>query len=327
MDSNYTAEFENWLARRNHVKYAVTCHSGTQALEILAAWNLERNLMFDPPRVLIPTMTYVATANAFARAGYEVVLLDTDGHGQADYRKLDPGLDCHVEVLVGLYGMALPDNAGSKTTVVFEDAAQHWLSADSRRVGLAAAISFDPMKNLNSYGNGGAIVTNSLDIMHYARSWRNNGKPDHSVPGTNSRMSEVDCAQMMVKTRYIDAWQQRRAVIARYWMERLERSGIRSLIDKGNFATHAYHKFVIELDQRDQLRQYLETHKIETKIHYQTPVHEMSAYRDFTGPDILSAASSLARRCVSLPLYPELADLEVEYIIDTVLNYASTKHN
>ena len=327
MNGNFTAEFENWLARRNHVKYAVTCHSGTQALEIIAEFS--RRYIHpapNPPRVLIPSMTYVATANAFARAGYEVVLLDTNFHGMANYEKVNRALSYQVIVQIGLYGASVAGadriadiNKGIATIV--EDAAQHWLSDNGNRTGFAAALSFDPMKNLGNYGNGGAIVTDDLNMLEFARGWRDNGKPEHNLTGSNSRMSEIDCAQMLVKSRYIDAWQKRRGVIVRYWMDRLKGSGIRSLIDETNYSTHAYHKFVVDVDCRDRLQQHLKLHKIETRVHYEQPVHELPAYQHYAGPDILSGASALSRRCLSLPLYPELTDLEVEYIIDQVLDF------
>jgi len=333
MNGNYTAEFENWLARRNHVKYAVTCHSGTQALEIIAEFSRRyTHSVSHPPRVLIPSMTYVATANAFARAGYEVVLLDTNFYGQADYEKVDRRLNYQVIVQVGLYGACVSGdnrvadiNKGMSTIV--EDAAQHWLSDNSNRTGFAAAISFDPMKNLGNYGNGGAIVTDDLTMLEFARGWRDNGKPTYDCSGTNSRMSETDCAQMMVKTRYIDAWQKRRSVIVRYWMDRLKGSGIRSLIDDTNYKGHAFHKFAVDADCRDLLKRHLDLHKIETRIHYERPVHELPAYQACPGPDILSGASALSRRVLSLPCYPELTDLEVEYIIDQVLDFSLEKRN
>jgi dTDP-4-amino-4,6-dideoxygalactose transaminase len=166
-----------------------------------------------------------------------------------------------------------------------------------------------------------------MDLLEFAREWTNNGKPKHASIGTNGRMSETESAQMLVKTRYIDAWQLRRKTIAKYWMERLKKSGIRTLIDSSNFETHCYHKFVIEADCRDLLRKHLDLHKIETRIHYEKPLHELPAYEKCTGPDILSGASALSRRCLSLPLYPELTDLEVEYVIDQVLDFSSEKHS
>jgi dTDP-4-amino-4,6-dideoxygalactose transaminase len=140
-------------------------------------------------------------------------------------------------------------------------------------------------------------------------------------------MSEIECAQMMVKTNHIEAWQKRRKNISLYWMGRLKNSGIRSLIDANNIETHCFHKFVIDVDNRDILARNLAVKGIETRVHYKEPLHELPAYSNYHGPDILSVASSLSRRVLSLPVYPELSDLEVEYIIDQVLDSALSMRN
>ena len=118
-------------------------------------------------------------------------------------------------------------------------------------------------------------------------------------------------------------WQDRRGTISKYWIDRLKGSGIRTLIDDNNFQHHSFHKFVIDLDRRDIVKRNLELHNVETKIHYAHPLHELPAYEQLDGPDILSIASALSRRVLSLPIYPELSDLEVEYIIDSVTDSAS----
>ena len=323
MSGNYTAEFENWLARRNHSKYAVTCHSGSQALEMIAEYYRQQSPT-HPPRAVIPAMTYVATANAFIRAGWDIYIADTDVHGLLDKKKLPPDLSVQATVLVGLYGASV-EQFGDKfwaTDLIIEDGAQHWLANGGKRLGDATAISFDPMKNLNAYGNGGAVVTDDIDLLEFAREWCNNGKPRHAGIGTNSRMSEIDSAQMMVKTNHIDSWQKRRGEIARYWIDRLKNTSIRSLIDSGNIDNHAFHKFVIDVDHRDILQRNLSIKHIDTRVHYREPLHELPAYSEYVGPDILSVASALSRRVLSLPIYPELSDLEVEYIIDSVLDSA-----
>lgn len=326
MNGNHTAEFEHWLALKNRVSYAVTCHSGTQALEIIAHY-YRASMTNANPTVLIPSFTFVATANAFMQAGWDLHFVDTDAYGIIDDTKFPQLVDYDAVVLVGLYGNSITHSAHVRSwnrwvannTIVIEDAAQHWLANDCQRIGDAAAISFDPMKNLNAYGNGGAVVTDKLDLAEFARAWRDNGKPNHIHRGSNSRMSEIDCATLMVKTQYIDKWQQRRRQIADFWCERFANANVRCLIDNKNSHNHAYHKFVIDVDYRDTLKQKLADRKIETKIHYERPVHEISVYRQWPGPDMLAVSSSLARRVLSLPLYPELTDLEVEYISDQVL--------
>ena len=326
MGGNYTAEFENWLAKKNHMSYAVTCHSGTQALEILAGYYRDNDLSYvNPPTVLVPALTYPATANAFLRTGWQVIIAETDYHGQIDIRKMINDMDMHYHAVcaVGLYGAALHDMRPVQSrAILIEDGAQHWLSNNCRRQGEATAISFDPTKNFANYGNGGAIVSNDRKLLDHARDWVNNGKHTrHSEVGSNSRMSEIDCAQMMVKTKYINQWQKRRAEIAAHWIERLKKTGVRTLIDDSNFESHCYHKFVIEVDARDIMQRNLTLRKIETKIHYAEPLHELPAYQHLDNPgSLLSPASSLSRRCLSLPLYPELSDMEVEYIIDQLLD-------
>jgi dTDP-4-amino-4,6-dideoxygalactose transaminase len=329
MNGNFTSEFESWLAKKNHAKYAVCVHSGTSALEAIAEYYVKNENLPNPPTILIPSLTYAATANAFIRAGWDVHFVDVDHHGIFDIKKI-PDVSWQAVVLVGLYGASISHMGDINTwrqwtlnnKIVIEDAAQHWLAADCTRIGKAAAISFDPMKNLPAYGNGGAVVTNDGDVLHWVRSWRDNGKSTHNNTGTNSRMSEIDCAHMLVKARHIDTWQSRRAKIAGYWRERLKKTDIRCLIDPDNEHDHAYHKFVIDVNNRDILQQNLAIRKIETKIHYVQPLHEFGIFRGYPGPDILSCASALSRRVLTLPLYPELSDLEVEYVIDQVLDCA-----
>lgn len=326
MNGNHTAEFENWLAKRNHVKYAVAVHSGTSALECIAEYYATGSPIV-PPRVLIPTVTYPATANAFQRAGWDIHFVDVDPNGIIDYRKL-PDVSYQAVVLVGLYGHSVTHIGDIRawrslllsSVTIIEDAAQHWLSADCVRTGAAAAISFDPMKNLPCYGNGGAIVTNDTSLLHFARSWRDNGKGAHTDTGTNSKMSELDCALMFVKIRHLAAWQKRRSEIARHWIERFRDHPIRCLITKDNLPEHAVHKFVIDVESRDILQKNLTIRGIETRIHYSQALHEVGTFRQHPGPDILSVGSALCRRVLSLPIYPELTDLQVEYIADQVLD-------
>ena len=338
MSGNYTAEFENWLAKKNNVKFAITCHSGTQALETLARYYKQD---INDAVVVMPALTFAATANAFITTGWDIEFVDTDHYGLIDYSQINYNRDITVVVGVGLYGAELPPpkwittehptkqmafSGGNK--IFIEDAAQHWLSNNYIRSGQAAAISFDPTKNFANYGNGGAIVTNDSSLFWFAQEFRDNGKSgNYTNPGTNSRMSEVDCAQMMVKSRYLDSWQQRRKQIAEYWMKRFSEAGVRTLIDKKNFNTHCYHKFVLEVDNRDQLQEYLKSRRIETRVHYARPLHEIGVFRQYPGPDILCRASALSRRVLSLPIYPELTDLEVEYIIDQVLSFYEQEHS
>ena len=314
MDGVYANSLEQWLKIRTGASCVVLVHSGTQALELLA-YALKPTNQFEKPRVLIPNLTFVATANAFIKAGYNIILGDVNDIGimkPYDSKKENYYLSCGV----GLYGAA----SHSEDVI---DGAQSWLNGYMNNDFMT--VSFDPTKNLPATANGGAILLNDTVTAETIRRMRDNNKGmrfqlDFGLPATNSKMSEIDCAQMMIKTRYIDAWQKRRSEIANHWIERLKNTGIRTLIDDTNFSTHCYHKFVIELDSRDIVQRNLAIRKIETKVHYAEPLHELPAYRNLAGPDLLSPASSLSRRCLSLPIYPELTDLEVEYIMDQLLD-------
>jgi dTDP-4-amino-4,6-dideoxygalactose transaminase len=332
MNGPWTEQFENWISIKSTDAYAVTCHSGTQALEIIAGYWKSMNVGARPV-VLVPSLTFSATAHAFMRAGWDLHFIDVDVNGLFDPGKIPPGLDYQAVVLVGLYGASVSHigrvndwtHWTDKDVIVIEDAAQNWLGNKSTRVGHASAISFDPMKNLACFGNGGAVVTNNQDLAMYARSWGNHNKGDYKVldGASNSRMSELDCAHMMVKTRYINQWQSRRKDIATHMRDRLRNANLRCLINRDNEIKHAYHKFVIEVDHRDQVQGRLWDASIDTRIHYAQPLHDDSVLRKYPGPNMLSVATALSQRVLSLPIYPELTDSEVEYIIDSVIRCVS----
>tara|TARA_R110000868_G_scaffold105054_1_gene289184 strand:- start:733 stop:1725 length:993 start_codon:yes stop_codon:yes gene_type:complete len=330
MDGNYTAEFEHWLAQKNHVKHGVTVHSGTNALESIAAYYFKQ-LYSIKPKVIVPSVTFRATANAWLMAGWDIIVADCDQYGMMDINSVKQYHNDAIAVcLVGLYGNSLKNFktaafeklCNNKSWLIVEDAAQHWLSWDCKRIA-PTAISFDPMKNLGNYGNGGAVVTDIKELADFVRNYRAHGKGNEEYPiGSNSRMSEIDCATMLIKSQHIDSWQLRRRDISMHWIDRLANSSARALIDSSNSAEHCYHKFVIEVDHRDHVINTLKENGIDTKVHYTQCINEM-AHTPVGVTPMLSRGVSLTRRVVSLPIYPELTDLEVEYIIDQVLDCVS----
>lgn len=328
MNGEHTAKFETWLAMRTKTMFAITVHSGTQALEIIAKWakqDFDRAMNDGPdiihyvaPVVRIPNITYVATLNSFINAGYEVELLDTDKNGLMRYddeQVLDDFVkhSCHV----GLYGAnPNPRLSGLMSNIV--DGAQHWLVADD--IGEGMAISFDPTKNLPASGNGGAIVTNNRSLYDFAYSYRSNGKHVHEISGTNSRMSEQECAQILVRAKYIDKWQWRRKEIRHYYLDEFKSIDIRCL--SRDHMIHADQKFVIYTSKREELSEYLTGAGIETKIHYPQTLSELPISQKIkVKPDMLSTSVMLTKGLLSLPIYPELSDAEVEFICKKVKDF------
>ena len=315
VNGHYTRSFEEWLKNRTNTKYAVTVHSGTQALEIIARYKLQ-NHKGNKPSITIPNITYPATLNAFLSAGWDVRLCDTDKYGIASRGQT---YDSSYMCLVGLYGMKPWEQARIETSSsVIVDGAQHWLVAEGQ-IGSGMAISFDPTKNLCSSGNGGAIVTNDQHLYLYASKYKDNFKPYFESEGTNSKMSEQDCAHLLVRTKYLDHWQRRRKEISDYYCSAFDDLPIHCLAK--TTTPHAYQKFVVYLEDRNALHTHLLTDGIDSKIQYEYTLGDLPIAKNLEKPDLLSKSVMLTRGVLSLPIYPELTDIEIEYIADKVRSF------
>ena len=338
MNGPNTELLEFQLARRMEVPHVVCVGSGTEALEIIARFHKESfyGVTKTKPRVIVPALTYPATINAFISTGWDVIIGEVNAEtGILDLEKITRD-DFDAVCVVGLYGQPVfadwylrrkEGHTKLDGKIIIEDAAQHWLASDYSGAPIMKAISFDPTKNLPNYGSGGAIACWDEYSMNWFKMYRDNGKPHKNSYGTNSRISEVDAAQMLVKLKYLDDWQERRLAIAEYYCERFEQEAphVRVLMSKMiNKAMHGLQKFVIEIDHRDRVKDLLLADGIECKVHYEQPLHEMEPYGNFPGPNIISAASALARRVLSLPFYPELTDKEIKLIADRVIHHVES---
>jgi dTDP-4-amino-4,6-dideoxygalactose transaminase len=316
----FTAALESWLCNYTGCKFATVTHSGTHALEFIAGYHYDLSFLAgdeQAPRIRIPNLTFPATLNAFYSTGWDVELVDTDRNGLIKFDDdYEDGFDAYT-CFVGLYG-ASPNRKLYSNTIV--DGAQHWLAASRDQIGDAMAISFDPTKNLPSSGNGGAIVTNDQSLYDWTNVMKNNGKLDHYYPGTNSKMSEVECAHLLVRTKHIDSWQNRREQIRNYYLDRFVEMPFRCLSEP--FENHADQKFVIYTQDRNELHQHLTDNKIESRVHYPYALSELPIAKDIIKkPDLISTSIALSRGVLSLPIYPELTDSEVEAVADTVCKF------
>ena len=318
ISGKYTKLLELWLGTKTHTQYAVTVHSGTQALYFIAKFFIKKySTMLHKPAIMVPNLTYPATLNAFLDAGWMVILGDTDKYGILDASSISDSksLDM-IKCIVGLYGRQ-PDISHKHGAII--DGAQHWLIPDVY-TGIGMAISFDPTKNLPASGNGGAVVTDSKELYDYINIEKDNGKAvEFNSTGTNSKMSELDCAHVLVRSKYINIWQQRRTKIAKFWCEAFRDLPLNCLCD--DTAPHTYQKFVLYSDNRNSLHTHLLTDGIESKIHYPYALSELGIAQTLTKPDMLSTSVMLSRGVLSLPIYPELTDNEVEYIADKVIDF------
>ena len=211
---------------------------------------------------------------------------------------------------------------------LLEDCAQaHGARYRGRRVGSmgdAAAFSFYPTKNLGAYGDGGFLTTNDADVADRARMLRGYGWRRRYVSeshGFNSRLDELQAAILRVKLRYLDAANDERRRRAALYDEALE--GI-AIPVTASWAEPVYHLYVIEVDGRDELRAALQAAGVGSDVHYPLPSHLQPACADLgMGPGSLPVTEALAKRVLSLPMYPELPMDHVERVAEIVSRLAA----
>lgn len=327
LDGQYTRTFEQTIAKMTERKYAVAVNSCTQAL-VFALRSIDFYSLFHKNKVLIPSQSFAATVNVVYEAGFEPVFCDVDpitGLIDLDSIPVEPD-EIAAVMYVNLFGNII-DYDKLQTYITFfnnyripviEDAAQsfgaYYRGVPSGKLGDISCLSFDPTKNFPNYGSGGMILTDDSELAELCINMRDNGKvSEHYTVGTNSKMSEVDCAQMLIKLRHFDDWQQRRKNIAEYYSEEL--AGPVQMIPVDHNVEHAWHKFVIHYPERSRLFSDLHSMGIETKIHYVAPLHMMGVVG---GHDVLPGAEQFSKTCLSLPIYPEMTDAEVEAVVDAV---------
>jgi len=331
LDGAYTQAFEEAIAQRCGRQYAVAVNSGTQGLIFAQQVSLLQN-----SRVLIPTLSFTATINSVLYAGNEPVFCDTDSSALIDLESMDmalTGAGVAAIMYANLFGhtidydrFRLQSEFFNENIYVIEDAAQsfgaRYKDQPSGSLGTVSVLSFDPTKNLNNYGSGGMVLTDSQSIHEDLVDLRDNGKKlGHQGFGTNSKMSESDSAQMLVKLKYFNGWQSRRQAIAEYYTQEL--CELVDVVLPGLYVESAWSKFVIRLSERHGLRDYLANCGIETRFHYDQPLFELNVGWDYIdyARQLFRESTAFSREAISLPIYPELTNLEVERVANAVKNY------
>jgi dTDP-4-amino-4,6-dideoxygalactose transaminase len=313
------AEFEAAFAGYCGADAAVGVSSGTEAISIA----LRAAGVGPGDEVIVPANTCVPTVVGVENAGATPVLADVD----PETWTLDPAAAAaavtertRALLPVHLYGLCADvDGLRGLGVPIIEDAAQaHGAGVGGRPAGTlgdAAAFSFYPTKNLGALGDAGAVVSNDPEIAAAARSLRAYGERERyeSVRrGWNSRLDELQAAVLLVKLRHLDdGLLRRRAIAARYDAVGLDGQRVR------DGSVHARHLYVIRSPDRDALRQRLADRGIQTLVHYPRAIHEHPAYARLARPG-LEVCERLAREVLSLPLYPELTDAEVDAVVDAI---------
>ena len=263
-----------------------------------------------------------------------LVDVETDGLGpdpDAVERAITPRTKAMI--IVHLYGSPLPmapilESVARHNLLLIEDCSHaHGASRDGRKVGTfgrAGCFSSGVVKNLGAYGDAGFITTADADLHARLRLLQTHGqeqKNRHVVYGFNSRLDELQAALLRVKLRHLDARNRRRAAIAAYYGARFAALDVRVPREQPG-EVHVYHQYVIRTAQRDRLQTYLKAAGIETGIHYPVPLHRHPAWlRSYGESPALPRAERLAQEILSLPVFPDLTDVEVEQVADAVVGF------
>jgi dTDP-4-amino-4,6-dideoxygalactose transaminase len=322
-------EFEAAFAGYCGAAHAVGVASGTDAITIA----LQAAGIGAGDEVITAANTCVPTVAAIEAARAQPVLADVDPRTHTlDPARLDELLTerTRAVVPVHLYGQCadmapIIEVARRHGLKVIEDAAQaHGAGYRDNRAGTladAAAFSFYPTKNLGALGDGGAVVTNDAELAEQARLLRSYGEReryDSVRSGWNSRLDTVQAAILSAKLGRLADWTERRREIASNYLDGLSDCPL-GLPTEAEGRHHVYHLFVVTVADRDGFRRTLQESGIGTLVHYPRPVHLQPAYAGLATPDgRLAESERLAAHIVSLPLFPELEQGEVEAVVAAV---------
>jgi dTDP-4-amino-4,6-dideoxygalactose transaminase len=328
------AALEKELAAFCGVSHGVGVASGTDAL-ILA---LRACDVYAGDEVLIPTLTFVATASAVNVLGAKPIFADVDritlNLDPADVRRRITAKTKAI-IAVHLHGLAadmdaLREIAQERKVALIEDNAQAiGASYKGRRTGSLAdiaCISFYPTKNLGAAGDGGMIVTDSAEYDSRLRTLRNHGQASRYVstePGWNSRLDEIQAAILRVKLRHLPNWQKaRQANAARYSSLLANVKGVRTPVIPEGYE-HVFHQYTIRSGRRGDLQKFLTDRKIGTQIYYPIPLHLQPLYASLghKAGDFPNAEHA-AGEILSLPMYPELTEEKIERVAATISEFS-----
>lgn len=322
--------FEVAFAKFLGTKYVCGVNSGTDGL-IFALKALGVGMGDE---VITPTLSFIATTLAITEVGAKPVFIDSDPDTfLIDTSQIEKKITKKTKVIlpVHLYGAPceiekIMKIAKKYRLKVVEDACQAvGASRKGKRIGTFGDIgvfSFYPGKNLGAYGDGGAIVTSNPKLYERFISLRNYGqkvKYHHENIGVNSRLDEIQAAILKVKLKHLDKWNRKRNQIMQKYKNSLPTYKFQNIIKGG---VSCYHICTIMSDQRSELMAYLQKNGVQTLIHYPIPIHLQKCYKylDFKKGDFPNA-EKISNQIISLPLFSEMKNSEVQHIINLLNNF------
>ncbi len=327
----HVEHFERAWAKTMGMRHCISCANGTDALYITM-----RGLQLKPGDEVITTAhSWISTSETITQAGGRVVFCDTD----YDTFTINPAfIEAKITsrtvgiIPVHLYGQsadmdAIMAIAKKHKLWVIEDCAQAHLARFKGRLtgtfGNAATFSFYPGKNLGAYGDAGCIVTNDDSLADWTAAFaRHGGKGDHIMEGVNSRLDGLQAAILNVKLPHLAAWTEARRKVASHYDELLSGIGDIETPKIGRDRDHVYHLYVIRTAKRDALKKHLADAGIATVLNYPKALPFYPAY-DYLGhkPADFPVAYANQSRILSLPIFPEMTDEMLAYVVEQVRGF------
>ncbi len=319
-------------------KHVIPCANGTDALQIaLMALGLERG-----DEVIVPSFTYVATAEVIALLGLRPIMVDVDEdtfNVRAEIIEAAISPNTKAIVPVHLFGQSadmegIMEVAEKHNLFVIEDNAQAigadytFLDGTKKKTGTIGHIgttSFFPSKNLGCFGDGGAIFTNDDRLATKLKMIANHGQSRtyyHDIIGCNSRLDAIQAAILDVKLKHLDKYNAARLAVANKYDEAFkEIPWLRTPI-RANNSTHVFHQYVLKMDgDRDGMIKHLRGSGVGCNIYYPVPLYKQKAFSSFYNGEELPVTEMLCNQVFALPIHTEMKKADQDYIIETVLNF------
>lgn len=330
-------EFERAFAAYHGVKHCIGVSNGTDALKLA----LRAAGVGGGDEVITTPHTFAATVEAICELGARPALVDIEPrHFTIDARQVEARITARTRAIIPVHIYGHPADmdpllalARQRGLALIEDAAQaHGARYQGRlagTMGLAGCFSFYPGKNLGAYGDAGGLLTQDDELAERLRWWRNHGQVPgkkffYQELGYNHRMDGFQGAVLGVKLPHLDRWNERRRQVAARYGEALQEVEELVLPAEADWAFHVYHLYVVRAPDRDRLAAWLKQAGIDTAVQYPHPLHLTAAYeslghREGDFPECERAC----REILSLPMFPELRDEQVDYVADQIRCYYS----
>jgi len=325
-------ELENEVASLCNVKYGIGVNSGSDALTLaLKAIGIKAG-----DEVITTPFTYIAPAESIYQMGARIVFCDIDSKTfNINPSEIAKKITKRTRAIipVHLFGQAaamdeLMSIANNSNIKIVEDCAQAigatYKGKPVGSFGIAGCISFYPTKNLGAAGDGGMVVTNDPEVARTLRMLRVHGiskRYHHDLHGYNSRLDELQAAILRVKIKHLHRWNERRAAIAKRYTAGLSKLPLECpyIAPENN---NVFHVYAILTDRRDELLDFLSQRSIPSIIYYPKPLHLQKVYEDMGWKEgDFPVAESISKRILPLPMYPELTDEQVDYVIETIKDF------